>query len=151
MAVVLSILSICLISFLYLKAQSTERKLTELEKRLDKSEQMRSEMEQTLLMFADEMKSGNERILSKVTGSQSLKEPSLTKWPEESGKNELIREDYQPPIPVDEQVESSYQPSPQATIISLHKQGVSSAEIAKQLDMGKGEVDLIIKFQQKAN
>lgn len=151
MAVVLSILSICLISFLYLRVQSTERRLTELEKQLNTSEQMREEMEQSLLVFADEMKSGNERILSEVSAGRSSKKVSTPlKTEVHIEENEATR-DYQPPIPKEEQAETSYQPSTQAIIISLQKQGFSSTEIAKQLHMGKGEVDLIIKFQQNAN
>lgn len=152
MAVALSILSICLISFLYLRVQSTERKLTLLEKRLETSEQMREEMEQSLLIFAEEMKNGNDRILRQMSKEKSLKEmltPIQTEEPIEKGLTSV--EDYQPPVPKEEQAETVYQPSTQATIISLTKQGVSSTEIAKQLHMGKGEVDLIIKFQQKAN
>ncbi|MFK3938721.1 DUF6115 domain-containing protein [Alkalihalobacillus sp. NPDC078783] len=151
MAVALSILSICLISFLYLRVQSTERKLTELETRLEHSEQTREEMEKSLLVFAEEMKSGNERILSQVSDTKPMNEKSIPKGPVESSETELLHKDYQPPLPQVEQVDTSYQPSTQATIITLEKQGFSTAEIAKRLHMGKGEVDLIIKFQQNAN
>ncbi|MEK4565288.1 hypothetical protein MKX54_11490 [Alkalihalobacillus sp. FSL R5-0424] len=150
MAVVLSILSICLISFLYLRAQSTERRVTELEKRLNKSEQMRDELEQSLLVFAEEMKSGNERILKQVSGVEALKVDSIPKRSVESS-NSGLPQDYKPLIPTEKQEDTSYQPSTQATVLNLYKQGFSPAEIAKRLHMGKGEVDLIIKFQQKAN
>ncbi|MEM1506445.1 hypothetical protein RG959_24150, partial [Domibacillus sp. 8LH] len=53
---------------------------------------------------------------------------------------------YTPPVPIEEdQVEASLQ----SRILQLHHRGKSNTEIAKQLDCGKTEVELIIKLYAK--
>src|SRR5699024_3576524 len=65
-------------------------------------------------------------------------------------KNKITKEipneefgNYSPPIPEDES--PIIETSPVSQVLSLHKQGLSEQEIAKQLNMGAGEVELMIK------
>ncbi|QDP40202.1 hypothetical protein [Radiobacillus deserti] len=55
------------------------------------------------------------------------------------------RKEYAPPteLPVEDTVEQSLQ----SKVYQLHDQGFSVEEIAKQLDCGKTEVDLMLKFK----
>ena len=54
---------------------------------------------------------------------------------------------YQPPLP--EQEATTYQPSVQSQILELREKGYSLDEIAKRLDRGKTEIELLLKFHQK--
>lgn len=45
--------------------------------------------------------------------------------------------------------EESYQPSLQSSVFQLYDQGYSTEQIAKQLDCGKTEVDLMLKIHPK--
>lgn len=53
---------------------------------------------------------------------------------------------YVPPIPEDDV--PPVETSPISQILSLHKRGLTVNEIAKQLNMGAGEVELLIKIHQ---
>lgn len=46
-------------------------------------------------------------------------------------------------------IRDTYEPSLQANILRMHDQGYSEEEIAKSLNCGKTEVELIVKFHQK--
>lgn len=151
MAIVYSILSLCLVGFLFIRLQTTERQLKQIQQRLDDSERAREEVEQSLFVFADEIKEGNERVLQQVANhldSNSHANDSTFETITEEA-NKLEPEPYQPPMPTNHQEQKqTYHQSPQAMVLSLHNQGMSSNDIAKKMNMGKGEVDLIIKFQQ---
>ncbi|SDG98745.1 hypothetical protein SAMN05192534_101237 [Alteribacillus persepolensis] len=47
-----------------------------------------------------------------------------------------------------EDTEDTYEVSFKAKVLSLANQGYEKGEIAKQLNMGKGEVELLLKFYQ---
>jgi hypothetical protein len=152
MAIAFSLLSLCLAGFLFLRMQAAENQIKQLKHRLDESEEARDQLEQSLLVFADDMKEGNERVLTHVLkGKQKNEEEdhrSITKEKQPLTHHVEKEEVYIPPIP-DEQADSiTYEQSPQAKILALHNKGLTSVEIAKRLDMGKGEVELFIKFQQ---
>ncbi|WP_227935834.1 DUF6115 domain-containing protein [Alkalihalobacillus deserti] len=53
--------------------------------------------------------------------------------------------DYQPPF-IEQEEEFVYEQSETAKVIALSKQGLSINEIAKKLSLGKGEVELMLKF-----
>ncbi|GGF10842.1 swarming motility protein SwrB [Halobacillus andaensis] len=60
---------------------------------------------------------------------------------------EQKRESYLPPHPSQEN--RRYEPSPHSRVIKLHKEGETVDDIAKQLNLGITETELIIKFHQK--
>ena len=64
-----------------------------------------------------------------------------------ASKEQIEYEDYQPPALEVEETEM-YEQSNTAKVLSLSKQGYSAEEIAKKLQLGKGEVELMIKFYQ---
>ncbi|TSB46433.1 DUF6115 domain-containing protein [Alkalicoccobacillus porphyridii] len=153
MAIAFSLLSLCLAGFLYMRMQAAEQQVNKLEQRLQESDHTREQLEQSLLAFADEMKESNERVLKHVSNGEHQRtediQPSVEERKKESLHNEIETE-YTPPLPENEVETVTYEQSPQAKIITLHNQGLSSVEIAKQLNMGKGEVELFIKFQQSS-
>ncbi|UTR15070.1 hypothetical protein MM221_00255 [Salipaludibacillus sp. LMS25] len=66
--------------------------------------------------------------------NEPIEEASDTKYAE-----------YEPPLPSSEK-EVSVEPSDTSKVLSLNKQGYTEQEIAKKLDMGAGEVALLLKF-----
>ena len=66
MAIVYSILSLCLVGFLLFDCKQPNANFNRIQQRLDDSEQAREEVEQSLFVFADEIKEGNERVLQQV-------------------------------------------------------------------------------------
>ena len=153
MAILISLFSLCLAGFLFLRLQTMEKEVKRLTERFQESEQAREEVEHSLFSFADEIKEGNERVTNQVASlfSESSPSPKQKSREAEEEKDEDLTQSYIPPMPIENQEEISYQQSPHAKILTLHKQGIPSNEIAKELNMGKGEIDLIIKFQQTAN
>lgn len=142
MAVAFSILSLCLAAFLFMRMQATEAQLKHLNQRFQESEQTRKELEQSLLAFVDEIKEGNERVLREVS-QQNLTEKATHQSDKE--------EQYIPPLPEELAETMTYEQSSQATILMLHQKGLTATDIAKKLNMGKGEVELIIKFSSETN
>lgn len=53
---------------------------------------------------------------------------------------------YEPPAPSEEKEEVSFDSSNTARVLSLSEQGFSHREIAKKMQMGAGEVELLLKF-----
>ncbi|MCA0969112.1 coupling factor for flagellin transcription and translation [Halobacillus litoralis] len=60
-----------------------------------------------------------------------------------------LETDYQPPEPVTDPPEESFQPSVPSQIMDLKERGYTIDEIAKKLDRGKTEIELLLKFNQK--
>ncbi|WP_027963216.1 DUF6115 domain-containing protein [Halalkalibacillus halophilus] len=77
----------------------------------------------------------------------SMKAPSAIKAEHEDKYSERESTTYQPPtLDMEDQVEIQSTPS---QIHQLHHQGLTIDEIAKSLDIGRTEVELILKFNQK--
>jgi hypothetical protein len=66
--------------------------------------------------------------------------------PKKDTKAKIESEDL-PEISQDDQIDA---PSVQAQVLQLFKQGYKTEDIAKKLNMGKTEIDLIIKFYGKS-
>ncbi|OLO40918.1 hypothetical protein BTR23_05445 [Alkalihalophilus pseudofirmus] len=134
-------------------------------------EKIKREIEDLLVAYTTEMKEENEKLLEQVkmlqeanTSPVSLNEKVMEQLKVEHepiviNSKEAIKEDvtqrhtvdqykyedYQPPtIQVDEP--DMYEQSNTAKVLLLAEQGFSSEEIAKKLSLGKGEVELMIKF-----
>ncbi|TPE69608.1 DUF6115 domain-containing protein [Halalkalibacterium halodurans] len=124
------------------------------------------EIEDLLAAYTLEMKEENEKLLKQF---EAMRKVPVAKEPEDAStlatpakpmsepEPEAVRES--DPAPPEEQEESVppwldgsndeaviVETSDQSRVISLAKQGLSVEEIAKKLNMGKGEVELLLKF-----
>ncbi len=129
-------------------------------------EQMKNEMEDLLISYTAEMKEENERLLRQLElrnrvdkGServpsqeqQSMEaEARVERVKVKQGKQEQAKqeryEEYTPPF-IDELKEDIYyEQSDTAKVLALAEQGLSVEQIAKKLNIGKGEVELLLKF-----
>ncbi|RSL32830.1 hypothetical protein D7Z54_13890 [Salibacterium salarium] len=130
---------------------------------------VREDMEELLSRYTDEMKQENQE-LKQYFADQKNVQPTETAPPEamknrvspqESPFNMEKQEIHSPSFVTEEEdvEEPAYVPpltdnadkvesSDQAKVLSLSSQGYTRDEIAKKLDIGKGEVDLFLKFYQ---
>ncbi|MBU8906986.1 DUF6115 domain-containing protein [Desertibacillus haloalkaliphilus] len=140
------------------------------------AEKVKAEIEDLLVAYTTEMKEENERLIKQFIDhgqeqSQQLREDTVRHDPPQRERttkqtsplsplsNEQVEFDkteneydrsYQPPIPTDDDYKSDdvFEQSETAKVLSLANQGYSANEIAKKLGMGKGEVELLLKFYQ---
>ncbi|MDE5412939.1 DUF6115 domain-containing protein [Alkalihalobacterium chitinilyticum] len=132
-------------------------------------EKLKREIEDLLFAYTSEMKEENQQLLEQLnkykqessTASSIKRSEDQVKAPEvmmstemkeenkrpPASKEQIEYEDYQPPALEVEETEM-YEQSNTAKVLSLSKQGYSAEEIAKKLQLGKGEVELMIKFYQ---
>ncbi|MFA9558057.1 DUF6115 domain-containing protein [Evansella sp. AB-rgal1] len=135
-----------------------------------KGEKVLREMEDMLVSYTTEMKENNDRIVriilkerkesaykevpfhAKLNGENERSKDDVTEI-ESKGKNNIEDEDdlytnysnYKPFLPK-EILEPTT--SDTAKVLSLHKRGLTVKEIAQKLNMGAGEVELMIKFHK---
>jgi hypothetical protein len=79
--------------------------------------------------------------------SPLTKSTRMSPQPKENNEPPSIEEysDYQPPTIEDEKADI-FEQSDTVKVLSLAKRGFNSEQIAKKLKLGKGEVELILKF-----
>lgn len=129
----------------------------------------KKELEQLLMSYLIEIKEENDRLVSYIAKSpqrnksdfsndyrtskkqdqyDDLEQQSMSKKDTDTTK-ENNNTDYIPLV--DEVIDKreGYEKSYQAEIISRYEQGQTTEAIAKALDRGKTEVELIIKFHKK--
>ncbi|MCF6410595.1 DUF6115 domain-containing protein [Pseudalkalibacillus salsuginis] len=117
---------------------------------------MKSEMEDILIAYTAEMKEENEVFLKelaslqkeKPVGDRDNKENAATEKPEKKGITEPTAAEqreisYSPPVSEEKE---TFGASVSSQILSMQKQGYSLDEIAKKVNKGKGEVELMLKF-----
>ncbi|MGG4488956.1 DUF6115 domain-containing protein [Metabacillus idriensis] len=156
MTVVLLIISMILhaagfyfIALLYLKYQSVKQSE-------EKQAAILEEAEQSLAAYMIEFKEENEKL---IAGIKMAKQTDINIGRNSSHPHKPVTEPEEPEFPVvriahEDQLELSdpiekVQPeSEEKKIISLFQQGLSSEEIAKKLNKGKTEVELLLKFRQ---
>ncbi|NEU29347.1 hypothetical protein GN156_00915 [bacterium LRH843] len=120
-------------------------------------QQMKNEMADLLLAYTEEMKAENERLIEQIKGSSQrvvqakpAEEIKMEKRVMPSENKPVIAvdryKDYQPPVAEPE--EAIYEQSLTAQVLALKKQGLSAKHIAKTLNIGTGEVELMLKFNQ---
>ncbi|MGJ9381437.1 DUF6115 domain-containing protein [Salipaludibacillus sp. CF4.18] len=134
-------------------------------KPLDKEKTMK-ELEDLLLSYTTEMKDNNERLarrVSKLSANSSPKvnehrkienipEPitdpdqSLVNTFPDSADHEEDYKEYEPPLPDETSEEIALDSSTTSRVLSLYKRGNSITDIAKELRIGAGEVELLLKF-----
>lgn len=128
------------------------------------------EIESLLAMYTEEIKTDNEKLLSRLDnfedreGSEIKKDltaedlndtkqmENTVSQQEDAAKSAVESqvdsgEDsvYEPPI--NESLDS-FEPSIRAQVLTMSKQGVNRTEIAQKLGCGKGEVELLLKLYQ---
>ncbi|SDB88936.1 hypothetical protein SAMN05421734_102195 [Pelagirhabdus alkalitolerans] len=146
--------------------------------KLDKPDQVRDqlseqkkEIEELLAVYLVEMREENDRFIElvndKVPDQQTYENDTVRQTKHESNENktaetkinpapyvdnnkqkasdENLKNDYKPPE-INEQ--DTYEQSFAGEVLSLYSQGYTTDEIAQQLNRGKTEVELLVKFQQ---
>lgn len=114
---------------------------------------MREDMEELLAFYVEELKKENEQLKNMYEKKEKReeKEKSFTERLNDSKETLSLSTEteasYTPPLPKEEEErKDTFQPSLQAQVLSLFKEGLREDEIAKQLDIGKGEVELFLKL-----
>lgn len=142
----------------------------------DEYEKVKSEIEDILLSYTEAMKDENKKLLAEIkkmklenarlnkkiaSTEQQLKANEMI-VPKEQVKPPVIHQpikiqqkplaednnydDYKPPMIEEVQEEDIFEQSDTAKVLSLAKQGFNAEQIARKLDLGKGEVELVLKF-----
>ncbi|WP_257350022.1 DUF6115 domain-containing protein [Pseudalkalibacillus decolorationis] len=136
-------------------------------RRLDSSdkqeiEKIKVEMEDVLLAYTTEMKEENEDFLNQLRSereSQKNEEVENDLWADDS-EGTIMEDDNRSALKgaVNEDLESystptiedreQFGPSLTSQVLSMYEKGQSIEEIAKVMNKGKGEIELLIKFYQ---
>lgn len=136
-------------------------------------EKIKDELEDLLIAYTAEIKEGNERLLKQLEENKQLnqvterrtapeiknvEEPVKVKGNHYAPHNIHVKQndfeeepeerydEYSPPVVNQATEDMYYEQSDTAKVLALAKQGLSVEQIAKKLNMGKGEVDLMLKF-----
>ncbi|SHN16506.1 DUF6115 domain-containing protein [Gracilibacillus kekensis] len=124
----------------------------------DNVSQQVKNMEDTLAIYLVELKEENEHFMKQIErvdlsaqATESKKQmnedtPIESKTFDKESTQQT--KEYQPISPV-ENVEDVVENSTTASILHLNAEGFTVEEIAKKLNKGKTEVELLLKFQQK--
>ncbi|UOQ85603.1 DUF6115 domain-containing protein [Gracilibacillus salinarum] len=107
-------------------------------------------IEDTLALYLVEIKEENDQFIQEMTKSQ---QSTAKNKPENSRQAEpdepATHSGYYQPVSTIDHVEDVVEHSLAGSILHLRQQGLTVDQIAKKLDKGKTEVELILKFQQK--
>lgn len=140
----------------------------------NEQEKMKQEIEDLLIAYTAEMKEENDKLISNIIQKRkthekaqhktihtyqnvkpNVKETAKIQHEPDSkitNKIDIIRTDNQEEqdfvLPINFEAEDIVEKSSTAQILSLSKQGYSAKEIAKKLDIGDGEVELLLKFHK---
>lgn len=91
-----------------------------------------------------EVKQMNVDIPNIPSETETLSHKEISNLSEEEGNKYL----YEPPESLDAE---TYQQSFEAQVMHMKKQGMSAEEIAKTLNRGKTEIELLLKFQRETD
>lgn len=128
-------------------------------------EKLKREIEDLLVAYTTEMKDENEKLVNKIIHKRKDIEQTQTRTIKSYENNqgyknkpqdnkyipvqkEVFDDDTYAPPPTIEKTEDIIEQSSTAQILSLAKQGYSAKEIAKKLNIGDGEVELLLKFHK---
>ncbi|SEN57755.1 hypothetical protein SAMN04488134_101399 [Amphibacillus marinus] len=112
------------------------------------------ELEELLSVYLVEMREENESLLAALTKKtpkkanvieQDRQEQDSKDDPDHGLKTKYS--DYKPLA--DDKPGESFKPSLAAQVLAMHDQGQAVDAIAKQLNKGRTEIELMLKFQQK--
>ncbi|UOE92815.1 coupling factor for flagellin transcription and translation [Alkalihalobacillus sp. LMS39] len=124
------------------------------------SEKVKQEIEDLLIAYTTEMKEENEKLAQQLravsTRQAEMVTPSYNQniYKEQTPTRVVPTtpkaryEGYTPPVIEEEKQEEIYEQSDTAKVLALAKQGWKAEEIAKKLQLGKVEVELMLKFNQ---
>ncbi len=122
----------------------------------DNVRQQVKNIEDTLAVYLVELKEENKNFVNQVEKFNNVKPENNRNKQEHQQIRQPITDfdtpknttEYQPISPVEE-VEDVVESSTTASVLHLHEKGFTVDEIAKKMDKGKTEVELLLKFQQK--
>ncbi|MFD1850356.1 DUF6115 domain-containing protein [Oceanobacillus bengalensis] len=105
-----------------------------------------SEINDLLKSYVQEIKDENKRLQNTLNEKASNKEVSL---PDSAGTKLDVTIEEEVPVPFKEDVVQDYvEASLESKVLGLYHQGLSVTEIAKKLDCGKTEAELIINLNR---
>ncbi|CAM3749661.1 DUF6115 domain-containing protein [Alkalicoccus chagannorensis] len=139
-------------------------------------EQQMREIEDMMISYTAEMKENNEKLLRRFQAEKAeiRKEQTVSSAPQESNvpyypplhavekdlhilngaaqtyappKQPAAPAVYTPPEPAEPEAETA-EMSTQSKVLQLHAEGKNEQQIAKELGIGAGEVELLVKFHQ---
>ncbi|WP_444684193.1 DUF6115 domain-containing protein [Alkalicoccus luteus] len=105
----------------------------------DMDKKMR-QMEDILAAYTEEMKASNERLLQEIQGTAAAEISQKQKVADA----EEVQRSYTPPLPQEQ--DETFQLSDRAKVLQLYAAGKKPEQIAEELQMGTGEVELLIRF-----
>ncbi len=143
-----------------------------------KQEKVARQVEETFTAYLLEIKEENERLMNILeqngqtdvaeknrSGSDITHPKSQVKSQEQESPGPIVKKEaFEAPntasyqneesqssydIPTEYNKEESYQPSVQSSVFQLYDQGYNTEQIAKRLDCGKTEVELMLKIHPK--
>ncbi|MCD8501537.1 MAG: hypothetical protein LRY71_07525 [Bacillaceae bacterium] len=119
-------------------------------------EQIKREIEDLMLSYTTEIKEENTKLVRMISKMRipknnhqevaNVTEKKRIVNPAEDEPSLQETDDFTPPKVVT--IEDKFEQSSTAQILSLANQGLSPKEIAKKLNMGDGEVELLLKFHK---
>lgn len=119
----------------------------------ERLETQKRELEDLLAFYAVELKEENERFLEQVLEANETKDRHLDQIEEKQLQEEKPKvEKVMATESVSHRpaVEKEYEPSLEARALQLHEQGYEIKEIAKKLNKGHGEIELLLKFHHSS-
>ncbi|MGP4059854.1 DUF6115 domain-containing protein [Halobacillus sp. H74] len=154
MTVFLLVVSFIIDGVLVMALFAMMKKVRQAEELELRQKQVASEIEDLFTSYLMEIKEENRRMGEWVTQKKDKQEPEAHVMESSSKETDETMEvseskDYTPPEPVEDG--EVYQPSIHSQVFELKKEGYTIEEIAKQLNKGKTEVELLYKFHQKSN
>lgn len=111
-------------------------------------EAQKRELEDLLAYYSVELKEENERFLNEIFEKTRLQEKEQEQKQEQAeDETEFdVTEKMLEKEENEQTVEINYQPSLEAQAIQLYEEGYDIKEIAKKLNKGHGEIELLLKF-----
>jgi len=146
-----------------------------------KQEKVARQVEETFTTYLLEIKEENERLMNilEQTGQTDLADKDRSRDEYSPPEPEEVQKEHMSPLTIEKQAvpeiqgtalqksgdqdqqpekavpsdqkEESYQPSVQSSVFQLYDQGYTTEQIAKRLDCGKTEVELMLKIHPKMN
>ncbi|WP_163530611.1 DUF6115 domain-containing protein [Halobacillus ihumii] len=111
-----------------------------------RQKQVANEIEEVFNQYLLDIKEENKKMdkwLNHTSTSKADHQPQEPVQTEAAG--ERTNEVYSPPLLV--QYEDEYVPSLQSQVMTMYNNGVNIEEIARELNIGKTEAELLVKFQ----
>lgn len=137
-------------------------KITRLKEIEEKQKQLKDDMDDAIGVYLAEMKDENDRLIQEIKNIKKV--DSHSNRDVEQQQTELIdnkqykkissiQNDFETPKTY---IKKAYQqqqhrvkkPTIEEQVIKMYKEGFSISDIAKKLNQGKTEVELLLKFQQ---